>query len=171
MGLRGGRIWRDLCCRVVGLVQYRVEGEVLARRAGEAESLVKKVRADSLRLEQDKEHLQGRVQLLEVAAASVDASRISSLEEASVAAASGQHALEEQKAHLMQLVEAAGKQAATEVADAREQAAEREQLMATTMNSLRQVTHLFLSSADKLFRACLKVMVEHKGTLTHTHTK
>ena len=52
----------------------------------------------------------------------------------------------------MHLVEAAAKQGAAEVEAVREQAAEREQLMAMTIDSLRQVIHLFLFFAKKLLR-------------------
>ena len=69
---------------------------MLARRAGEAESLVKKLRTDSTRLESDKERLQVRVQALEADAASVDASRNVSMEEANSALASAERALDEQ---------------------------------------------------------------------------
>eukprot|EP00897_Mesotaenium_endlicherianum_P010709 jgi/Mesen1/9667/ME000671S09019 len=125
------------------------ERDMHARKAGELEGLIRRLRSDAARVEQDKEKLTARVQVLEAAAKSEEVSRSALLEEANQAAAALRQALSEQKEHFSKLLEDAGKRKEAEVRKVREELSqqtsrsarevhEREAMLSSTLDGLRQ---------------------------------
>lgn len=129
--------------------QYKGEGDVLAKKNGELEKDLKRLRADAARQEQEKEKLVARVHVLEAAAKSEESSRLGSVEEANKKIAALRQSMAEQKSNFTELLAQAQKAKDAELLALREAAAEqasrsarelheREEMLSASLDNMRQ---------------------------------